>query len=140
MAKIVANEHAPAEELVYSIPGAEFSLKQGGSYETSDQAVLVEALAHPWLSVEYDEAEQAVPAWRDDTLSAEEEALAAGNSEAFDPEAIKRDREAVLGDGTDYDATAIDAGLDQDEVHEAGGVATTFAADAADDFNTERDE
>lgn len=141
MAKIVANENAPSEESVYSVPGAEFSLAQGGSYETDDRDVLVEAEAHPWLLVEYDVDERPSPAWRDDSLEASDDALTAENSEAFDPEAVKRDREAVLGrEGEDYNATAIDAGLDQDEVHSTGGVATTFAADDADDFDTERDE
>ncbi len=98
MAKIVANEHAPNEESYFSVPGAEFALSRGEAYETDDQGVLVEALAHPWLSVEYDADEAPHPAWRDDGLSAGEDALAAENSVAFDPEAVKRDREAVLGD------------------------------------------
>lgn len=139
MAKIVANENAPAENAVYSVPGAEFTLKQGGSYSTDDRAVLVEAEIHPWLSVEYDKSEAPQPAFRPDTVSPADDALSAEHSEAFDPKAVARDRELVLGDGSTGGGTAIDAGLDQDEVVTAGDVAVTLAADAADAADDETD-
>lgn len=133
MATITTNDHAPDAEAVYSLPGAEFTLSPGGSYETDDRAVLNEAEVHPWLAVEYNAAEAAEPTFRPDSIPADEDALGAARSEAFDPEAIARDREAVLGDGKDHAGLAVDAGLDQGEpVNPTSDLATTLAGD--DDF------
>lgn len=129
MATITTNEHAPDVEAVYSLPGAEFTLKPGGSYDTDDRAVVVEAEVHPWLAVEYDAVEAAQTAFRPDSVPADEDVLGTARSEAFDPEAIARDREAVLGDGTDDHGLAVDAGLDQGDSVVQGDLAVTLAGD-----------
>lgn len=135
MALIVPSELAPAEEVSFSFADGDLTLDGGGSYETDNRGLLAEAIAHPWLSVEYDEAEVAVATYRPDSVAPEDDPLSAVNSEAFDVEAIKRDREAVLGDKDGISVLAVDAGLDQKEVTTSNDGAFDFTL-AADDENS----
>ena len=52
MATILPSDLAPAEQVHYSVAGAEFDLDAGGTFETDDEEVLRNADAHPWLKVE----------------------------------------------------------------------------------------
>ncbi len=136
MAKIVATDVAPQEEIEYALVGESFTLSDG-SYETDDRDVLVEAEAHPWLSVEWDRDESGEGTYRPDTVAPEDDALSSQNTEAFDPEAIARDREAVLGT-SDAAPLAVESGRDQREVEFQGDVGVTLAADDHYDEDEER--
>lgn len=133
MAQIVPTQEAPSEEVSYSLAGAEFALNAGGSYETDDRSVLAEAEAYPWLAVEYDEEEAGVGTYSDHGVKPEDDGLSAVNSEAFDPEAVKRDREAVLGSESDGGGLAVEAGKDQTEEVYEGGFGRTLASDTTDE-------
>jgi hypothetical protein len=135
MALIVPSELAPAEEVSFSFADGDLALGGGGTYETDNRGLLAEAEAHPWLAVEYDEAEVAVATYRPDSVAPEDDALSALNSEAFDVAAIKRDRDLVLGDDG-ASVLALDAGLDQKEVLTSDDGAFNFTL-AADDENSD---
>lgn len=125
MAKIVLSEAAPQEPVRFGLSSVDFDLKPGGSFETEDRQAIGDAEAHPWLSVEYDEALQIEPTFRDAHVRAEDDPLRAENSRAFDPEQIKADapeEEAVR-------PLAVDAPRDQSEAEVEGGVAVTLEAD-----------
>lgn len=139
MARIVLSDLAPTgESLHFSLANTDFDIGGSGkgtkkSYDTSDRAVLANAEVHPWLSVEYDEAEQVGGEFLDNQVAPEDDPLSAAGPNAnipFDPDEIRKVENAKRGV---TDAVAIDAGKDQDEVVETGGVAETVAADNADD-------
>lgn len=65
MATISHSDLAPAEEVHYSVAGAEFDLTAEGTYETDNAEVIANARAHPWLEVEVAEVAS------DDTVYAE---------------------------------------------------------------------
>lgn len=142
MAKIVHSDGAPNEAVHYSLAGYEFDL--GGdadAYDTTDSLVIANAQVHPWLRVEF-EPEEVIGGEVLQTLAPEDDVLSRVNSIANDPDAI---REVELAKGRMLlNRTAIDAGLDQNEVVEiqAGPltIAETLAADVDEDlarFNNE---
>lgn len=136
MATIVPSKQHPDEEVRFALGGSKaFTLSTGGSYESDDREQIALAIEHPWLDVKPGDAEAAVAVYGRETLASKDDVLSAENSVAFDPEAIKRDREAVLG--VDEDRTAIDAGLRQRTVRRTADVALTRAADVADDEKAE---
>jgi hypothetical protein len=55
MATISHNDLAPAEAVHYSLAGAEFDLEGSDTFETDDHEVIRNAVAHPWLQIEYAE-------------------------------------------------------------------------------------
>ena len=126
MAKIVASKIAPDEEFTVSV-GAGL-LKPGDT--SDDRQLLIEAEAHPWLGVEYDEVEMLGGDVIPPSVDPKKDPLSIQNPAAllpFDPEAVKRDTDAVLLVDTLAPA-AIDAGLDQDKSVTAGPVAKTVQA------------
>lgn len=139
MANVTPSQLHPAEEVRYSLASAEpFTLSPGGSHKTDDRTVIAEASAHPWLAVEYDAAEAPVAAFRPGQIAPEDDALSALNSVAFDPEAVKRDREQF---NAVEERTAIESGETQTEPKVVPPkVAITRAADVDqdDDEGTDR--
>lgn len=139
MAKIVFSKDAPSGEPVhFTFPEGEFDL--GGkskSYTSKDRALLSSASSHPWLTVEYDPAEEYAGGFIDTQVRPEDDALSAVGPNAgiaFDPKEIKKIEDAKA-EARGENLVAIDAGLDQDAKTSAGPVAETVAA-AADDSNT----
>jgi len=138
MAKIVFSQDAPSGETVhFTFPEGEFDL--GGkskSYTSKDRALLNSASGHPWLDVEYDEAEEYAGSFVDTQVRPEDDPLSAVGPNAgiaFDPKEIKKIEDAkaeARGAGTHV---AIDAGLDQDTKVSTGDVAETVAAADATD-------
>ena len=131
MAKIVLSDEAPKGKLRFSLANTEIEKLP---HETDDSSVLLNAESHPWLAVEYDEvkelAEQGDPFPQ---VAPEDDALAAGNSKANDPDEIRKELERRKAQFAS-DPVAIEAGLDQDKVEvTASGVAETIAADNASD-------
>jgi hypothetical protein len=130
MAKIVLSDAAPkGEPLRFSLANAEV---EEFPHETTDVVLLANAEAHPWLAVEYPEAEELSELAGELQLPAEDDILSAQNSVANDPDAVRAELERRKEGGSD--PVAIDAGLDQsDVVVTASGVAETVAADNASD-------
>ena len=133
MATIRPNDNAPAEEAKYILPTVTFDLAPGASFETDDRDALAAAEVHPWLTVEYDEAAQVNYEREDRSVPYAQDVLAAPNSVAFDPEAIREAEEAKRG--VIVQPLAVDAGLDQDKLKTVGRgdqkVSLTLAADDA---------
>lgn len=126
MAKIVASKIAPDEEFTVSV-GAGL-VKPGDT--SDDRQLLIEAEAHPWLDVEYDEVEMLGGDVIPPSVDPKKDPLSIQGPQAalpFDPEAVKADTAKVLGVGQLAPA-AIDAGLDQDKSVTAGPVAKTVQA------------
>lgn len=123
MAKIVLSKEAPDQEVTFSLTGIEAFT---APLDTDNRTVVAEAEAHPWLSVEYDRSEVAVATYRPDSLAPKDDILSAENSEAFDPEALKRDALDIEG----VAPLAVEAGLNQSKPVTEGGVSRTLAADA----------
>jgi hypothetical protein len=122
MAKIVASDEAPKGKVRFSLANEEIEKLP---YKTDDREVLANAEAHPWLSVEYDKAEDLSALAGDLQLRPEDDVLSAQNSVAFDPKAIKD----ALNQEAASDPVAIDAGLDQTKsVETDSGVDLTVAA------------
>lgn len=125
MAKIVLSEVAPSGEAIRFSLGASEPFNLGGSEKksltTNDPALLADAAAHPWLTVEHDKVDAPEPVFRSASVNPEDDVLSA----------------AYKGRATDADApqaeevphVAIDAGKDQDEKVVTGEVAETLAAD-----------
>lgn len=131
MATIVPSELHPDEEVTHQLAQDSFKLGGGSdSYETDDRAVIGNAIAHPWLEVEYDDTE-VVGHYRPDSIEPSKDVLGAEASIAFDPKEI----EAALAEDDEVEEgrVAIESGLDQDKSVEKGGVAFTLAADDTDD-------
>ena len=129
MATIVPSKQHPDEEVLHQLAQDSFKLDSGGSYETDDRAVISNAIAHPWLEVEYPDLEVEAH-YRPDSIEPSKDALGADKSIAFDPdkiaEALEEAEEAVES------PVAIESGLDQDREVEKGGIAFTLAADDTD--------
>lgn len=126
MATIRPNVNAPDDQVRYCLGSVVFELAPGGEFETDDRAAIADAAAHPWLDVELPQAEELSEAYVSKSVPYEDDVLAAPNSQAFDPDKVhemqmERERDIAA-------RTAIDAGLDQGEVVEAGGVNLTHAA------------
>lgn len=96
MAKIVLSKDAPNEVSEIVLAGRKLDVKRGASVEEESRDVLIDAETHPWLEVQY-ESKKAEYAFRDYRRADKDDALSAENSVAFDSDAVKRDREAVLG-------------------------------------------
>jgi hypothetical protein len=136
MAKIVLSDQAPSGESIhFSIGGVDFDLGGSGkgtkkSYETTDRTVLSNAEATPWLSVEYDEAEQVVYERPDTRVAPEDDAqsiLGPNANIPFDPEEIRKVEEQKAEDAGLI--PAFDANKDQDKPVVTGDVvAETVAA------------
>lgn len=133
MAKIVPSDVAPSEVVHYSLANADFDLGGSGkgskkAYETDSPAVIANAEAHPWLTVEHDPAAIIKGTYRE-TLKPEDDVLSAVNDHSNDPDVVHAAEVAAF----EGDPTAIESGKDQDKVVETGGVDETLAADNADD-------
>lgn len=128
MAKITLSADAPAEAVHFTFAGDEFDLSGKKKYETTDDAVIGNALVHPWLSVEFPEVEIVQGAFHDQ-LAPEDDALTAKGRKVNpnDPEAARAAEAAKTVD--DSVPVALDAGLTQTEVVTAGDTALTLAAD-----------
>jgi hypothetical protein len=140
MATIRPNDNAPADSVNYIFPLETFELAAGGSYETENQNTISAAVSHPWLEVEYPEMPELSVADVVRGVPYEKDVLAAPNSLAFNADAVRQAIEERKREADSH--TALDAGLDQGEPVETGGVAETLAADAAqdDDDDKEGDE
>jgi hypothetical protein len=127
--KIVLNDLAPSDAGTFSIANYVFETP----HETTDPGLISEAHAHPWLDVEVDESQLVQADDTDHRLSREDDAHSALNSEAFDPEAIERDRAKTA----DVTPLAVQADLDQGKAETVGEgdneVAVTLAADESED-------
>jgi hypothetical protein len=137
MATIVLSDEAPTDEgtLNFSLANAEFE----APFETNDPVVLAGAEAHPWLSVEYPESAVVEGSFREPHVPAAEDSQSAQNSIANDPEAVAAALAEV--DLTETGRLAVEAGLVQDTPQRVGNVATTLAADEADeDADDEEDD
>lgn len=53
MATFFHSDLAPDEKVHYSFAGAEFDIEGSGTYETDDHEVIRNAVAHPWLEVDW---------------------------------------------------------------------------------------
>lgn len=139
MPRVLPSEAHPDETVRHALGSAEpFDLGPGGVYESDDREVIANATAHPWLTVEFEEQQVLQGRYREPSVSPQDDVLGSARSVAFDPEAIREAEEnKVLADER---RLGIDAGLDQGESHEAGGIATTLAAadDVADDTPDEQ--
>jgi hypothetical protein len=136
MAAIVPSDLAPEEQVHYSFAGAEFDLAPGGSFETADRTILTNAEAHPWLDVDYPEADESIAVFRGGSLPPSQDALSMVNSVAFDREEIEKVEQTKIEAITT--PTALDAGKDQGEVIFSGRVvAETLAADEVAEENAE---
>jgi hypothetical protein len=139
MARIVPSDLAPADTVHYTFAGVEFDLGGSGKgsskfYETLDRAALSNASAHPWLDVQYDEAEAVPVVFANNQVKPEDDPLSAVGPNAnapFDPAEIAKVEEAKAQGATT--PVAIDAGLDQTTEVSEGEVAETVAADDAAD-------
>lgn len=133
MAKIVHSEAAPAEAVHYSFAGVEFDLggsKKNSSFESDDPVLLGNALAHPWLEVEYPEVELVSGTYVDQLAPEDDHLSAAGQKvNPNDPEAAKAATEAAAPD----EPVAIEAGKTQTDPVVTGRVAETLAADNSND-------
>lgn len=131
MPTIKHSDAAPNEAVGYALANVNFSLGDGeAGYETDDRSVISAAEAHPWLTVEYPEADEAADYGRyGPSVDPDEDVLGAARSVAFDLDEVREVEEAKRIVATSH--TAIEAGLDQGEPAEVGGVAVTLAADEA---------
>lgn len=128
MASIVPSKLHPDEEVSYSLAGGEFTLGPGGSYETDDQALILNAISHPWLSVEADPATAIVVDDRARHVDPKLDVLAAAHgTEAFDSEKIVALEASKVRSVAA--PVAIQAGLNQDKKVIEAGVAHTLAAE-----------
>lgn len=128
MANIVPSDLHPDEEVRYGLGGYKaFKLAPGGSHSTDDREAIAQAQTHPWLAVEYDETEEAVAVFRPLSVEPKDDHLSAYHAnEAFDPKAVERDRNKVLG--LDDEPVAIESGTKQTKEVSSGPVAETLAA------------
>lgn len=131
MPKIVLSDDAPSGDLRFSLANAEI---EELPYETSDAVVVANAVAHPWLTVEFEEVEQLADQSNPfQQTSPEDDVLGHLNDNSNDPDAVRAEI-ARRVDEKGSDPVAIEAGLDQrDVVVTASGVSETIAADNASD-------
>jgi hypothetical protein len=126
MATISSNDSAPAEVVHYSFAGVDFKL--GGrtkKYETDDPAVIDNASAHPWLTVEVPQVEVVEGAYIEQVLPADDP-LSRVNSNANDAEAARAAEQAKADRNN---IVSIESGLNQTVAESDGPVAQTLAAD-----------
>ena len=130
MATIVPSKLHPDEEVLHQLAQDSFKLDAGGSYETEDRGVISNAVAHPWLDVEYPDV-KVEGHYRPNAVDPDKDVLSAETSIAFDPEEIEK----ALAEANEVEAApvAIESGLDQDKDISRGGVAFTLAADDTDE-------
>lgn len=125
MPTISHSELAPDAPVRYLLGQAEFQLDgRTKNYETDDPDVVLNAEAHPWLSVAYPEVEQIEGAYVEQ-VAREDDPLSALTSIANDPAEIRKVEEAKRAARA---PVAIDAGLDQEEKVEVGNTAVTIEA------------
>lgn len=128
MAKIVLNDTAPKDAKSFALAGANFEVP----YETTDAEIVSNAVAHPWLEVQFPEVESFAGSYRDTQVNPADDAFSAQNSKANDPEAVR----AALAEEDSSTPLAVDAGLDQNKAKTVGSgdgkVAVTLAADETD--------
>lgn len=125
MATIKSSDLAPSEAVHYSLANSEFDLGGSGkkTFDTTDADVIANALAHPWLIVEYPKADAPVGVYvnqidpKADPLSAR-----------FEGTIEDADRPDSAGETTPIESVAVDAGEDQGEIVKSGRVAETLAA------------
>jgi hypothetical protein len=129
MALISLSDFAPAEAKHFSLGNAEFDITASG-YETTDPRVLADALAHPWLDVKYPEVKTVATDYVGQ-VRPEDDRLSSMNDHSNDPEVAAK-AEADKQTST-INPVAIDAGEDQGEVIDQGGVAETLSAAAVSD-------
>lgn len=114
MATIRPNDNAPAEEVHYTLPTAEFDLGVGDSYESDDRAVIEAAQDHPWLEVEVPVLEAEVYTRPSKSVPYQEDPLSEFNDFSNDPARVEETERAK------YSATvaplAVESGLPQTEV------------------------
>jgi hypothetical protein len=134
MPTIKSSDLAPSGAVHYTLANAEFDLGGSGkkTFETEDADTIANALAHPWLVVEYPKADVPVGVYvdqvdpKDDPLSAR-----------FEGTVEESERSPSAGENTPIEPVAIDAGEDQGEVVKSGRVSETLAAaDAAEPVET----
>ncbi len=101
MAKITQGELAPAEKVVYTLANEQFELTAKGSYETDDPIVISNAIAHPWLDVEFDEVAP-------EEVDADADVRVVGLA----VEAGQDQKDALYADGTPVTLAADDAAPD----------------------------
>ncbi len=127
MATISSNDSAPAEVVHYTFAGGDFKL--GGrtkTYKTDDPALISEAYAHPWLTVEVDAVEPVVGAYVEQVLP-KDDPMSRMNYTGNDPDEA-RAAEKAKADSRE-NLVGIEAGLDQNEAKTVGPIAQTHAAD-----------
>jgi hypothetical protein len=132
MAKIVLNDAAPSDDtLAFSFAGVEEAFQ--APYETDNREAISNALAHPWLEVEYDAEDVVDPDEFDTRLRPEDDALSAVNDHSNDPDAVRAEIERRRAERGDVTPLAVEPTLDQDEPVKEGPVAVTLAADETDE-------
>lgn len=132
MATIRPNDNAPTEDVKYIFPTVTFDLPSGGTYDTDDHSVLSFAESHPWLTVDYPEAQEAAFTRVSGSVPAQKDRLSAlfegeDANAAFDPEKVRAAELAKADENVQ--PIAIDAGQDQSEEVVEGGVAETLAVE-----------
>lgn len=130
MPTISHSELAPDEPVRYLLGQAEFQLDgRTKNYETDDADVVLNAEAHPWLTVTYPEVELVEGAYVEQ-VAREDDPLSALNSIANDPAEVRKIEEAKRAAVA---PVAIDASLDQSESVEVGDTAVTIEAASEDE-------
>lgn len=59
MAKITKSAHAPSGDLIVTTAAGDFTVSDGGSYETSDHGIITNVEGNKFFDVEHDKAETA---------------------------------------------------------------------------------
>lgn len=121
MAQIVLSDIAPSDAKHFSLANENFDVP----YETDDSVVIGNALAHPWLDVNFPKVEVVEGDDLSTSVAPADDPLSGSHSLANDPDAVR----AALVEANASDPVAIDAGLDQNKPVEVDGVAVTLAAD-----------
>lgn len=92
MPHIVPNAEAPKDSVHYSFGSGEFDLAPGDKFETASTGLVAEALSHPWLDVEYDDADLPVATYVPSNVDPTKDPLSASNpatAASTDPAAAK---------------------------------------------------
>ncbi len=139
MATISQNDLAPAEKVTYAFNGVEFELEGEGTYETTDNELIANARAHPWLTVEVPGADQLGGVYIGEHLAPEDDVLSGVNSKVNDPEAVLAELERRRSEEAP-NPLAVNAALRQTEVEFAGRVAETLAAHDAVEETADQEE
>lgn len=127
MATISPNDSAPRESVHYLFATGDFKL--GGhskKYETDDPALIAEAKAHPWLSVEVPEVDRVAGAYVEQ-VSPADDPMSRLNYHGNEPEVARAAEAAKVA--AKENIVGIESGLDQNVPETVGPVAQTLAAD-----------